>query len=1503
MKSSVQTDKDNIYVINMGNDQGFVIVSGESGTDADILGYCDHGSFCYDSCPVQLKDLLDSYSAQIDSLRKHSALAAPRKASGYPSYIGSIVVGPLLTTTWNQWGPYNNQCPEGCPTGCVPTAVAQIMNYWQWPKVSTGRLLDPVSGTFTGEDFSGHVYGWDNMLDSYDGSFTGEQAEAVALLMADIGKALGTAYAPGGSSTATDYTPLTNNFSYSPDIEVHHDNLPAVMKAELDRQRPMLYSATGSGGGHELVCDGYTANNYFHFNYGWGGSYDGFYKQTAVPLYKSNPSVVTGIAPLAAANKVIDNIEYALLENGEAHVVQYTQAKVSGVEVVIPDEVTEEGRSYRVTRIRKNAFYARGNFKKLTLGNNIRSIDPYSFIQSTIDELVIGDGIEEVPDGAFQLTRIQKLTIGASVRRIGKQAFRMCGLGTVVCKSAAFEADDEAFFNCITPDPGAWLGCITSLGYQTFAMTTFQQTPHFDKLERIARQAMPSVHFPNDEFHIPASLKTIEPGAFSGAGIQRFIVDEKNPYFSAPSTSYYSRSMLFNKNGTTLMAAMPVDCAIGYENQTTFPASTVKLERGSIPTMKKEDSSYYRVTIPNTIIEMEGAFSQCERVGDITCLAVVPPAISDTTFNDKIFTNRPDIRLYVPEGTYELYKNAPGWRRFPWIYASQPYEPAPELQREWRMVLHRSGSSDMEDVRIPVSEVADVHVDEGNNTIVVTRSGQGDVETLLADADSITWEPCFVYEDAEVFELNGSTLTAEGQKCSVTFGRTVIDHPVQLAIRNGVLTPRVTDLTLRGQSFDLSLSDGTHELKGVATITVPFTQQEGELVQAAYFNEESGEWEPAYFKYADGEVTIMTNHLSEYCVFTVLNDEGPRAKLQHKWDYSSEFGWNLNQSLGRMYEIASGENIDEASIQAWRDDYSFWQSIGLDGGHNLLSAAGLTSDAISKCVDIVGYLGTAATVLDVAKADLQGDDVGVASNTLKAILGFTTGQAASAIGTSMMSVSMAGVAFIGVALEKFGTMVQKRKTDLYRAAYRLYYSEQGRNIVGNLSSFGGSKYYRTESDWYDYFYPAFQQGMKDEQLRNYIEQSVRMYCERFWDENGSAQSLIIEEAKTWGLSTMMYPDEALRKTISDEYFAELMNGTLPDVGLPSVFQQLKHNIEVQSFNRYKKARKDYIAMMNTDIGLQFIDSQCKEGERSKYAGWKLRFNDAFEKGLDTQFWEREISEQGRAKMGWYTLYAFLHNGIKNQVTLVNPQGVEQKTFTYQVNDGTGKHLIEIVLATGGVEIEAPALKDLQLTYDPVQVSVPYTWAGTWGNNHEYHESQGEMYIMMDNAFNKQARFQYEIERFFKQHDFITVDGSGNVKIGDDIVAKFEKGQNQANGTCTINTTHQFVEKTLEQYVEAFNKNEGLGDFSGLYTLLHGTVGHKIDCNFTVTRTDDADGTAYTVSYTGKGTYTMSAEVVDKVNNYNFDEATHAQNVTTEDVLTRSVEADGTVTLQYTTTLQ
>ena len=1496
--SKVDVEKDNVYVINLGNNQGFVIVSGETGTQDDILGYCDHGSFNYDDAPIQLKELLDNYTDEIDQLRSNPSLAskAPRKAKD----IGTVVVAPLLTTTWNQWAPYNNLCPAGCPSGCYPTALAQVMNYWKWPKQSIGRLLDPIIGTFTGEDFSGHVYDWDNMLDSYAGGYNAEQAEAVAFLMADIGKAFGTGYKPNGSGTPFGSEPLVNNFGYSPDIKTLKANIASELqnqlKAELDQRRPVLYcggNMTTPEDCHALVCDGYTSNNYFHFNYGWGGGCDGYYKEALITSFSKNSTILTGVQPLDAKNAVIDDIEYALLKNGEAQIVQYTKRGVSGAVVNIPDMVTDdEGNSYAVTRIRKNAFYSKGNFAKMTIGGNIKAIDPYTFIYSTIDTLVISDKMEEVPDGAFQMAKIKHLTIGASIKRIGKKAFMMCSLSNIISRSPGFEVDDEAFEAGGTgtaEGDGSWLGCITKLGRRAFASGAFKESPRFTGLQELGPQALYAVTFPEEKlyytaydgenrywtlrlFHVFPNLKKISPSAFENTNLYGFVVEEGSPYFSINSPRNYSK-MLFNKDGSSLVVTLPqhytssmygtswYSLTLGNDEYYSeyFTDNLVKLEPGSIHSLQHET---FNVIIPNTVIEMEGAFTNCERLNNLTLPFVVPPVISDATFNDKIFEDKNATpTLYVPVGSEELYRNDPCWRRFR-VRGDSKIDPLPPQDREYYMVMHRGDKS----TSVPLSQVSDIRIaqDGEQNEVVVRLKGRNDLTSNVALVDSITWMNGFVYENAEVFELNDSTLTAEAQKCSVTFDPTTISSDVQLCVRNAVLTPNVIEGVTRGIGIDISLSNNVHELSGTAKIVVPYSIGENEKVHAAYFNEETGEWEPVLASYDEEQdaVVIITDHLSYFSVFSTLNNDTWRTKIDMDYDMTPG-EYDLTGMLEELYKIVSNKDPEEGAVQAWRDDFNFWQSIGIDGGHNLLSALGFSTEGIGELTNIVGYLGTYATILDCANASIQGDDIGVASNSLKAILSITSAQASSVIGSSVMSASMGLSAFIGVALEKLGTKVQKSIKDLLRKAYNLYYSERGRALVGPQY---GSKYRNTQ-EWFDYFYPAFnKQGMTKERLDAYIEQSVRRYCDAYWEEPTDVFTMCMAEADSRSMTSYQYPYESIQKQISEEYFAELINGELV-----SVFEAIKNKIAAKAAKEYSQRVKKYSEWMNSYLGLKIIDSSCEEGETSQYAGWTIRYSEIPDGIKDPQNWQKTIGKDGTAKMGAFTRYSLIRHKIKSQLTLIDDEGTERATYDFEVPGGTGLQVVTIDLDSGGQAIEGQG-KNYNIKMDPDSVELPlYKMYGMgivscWGQEPELIDNLISELGQKTGAFFED--WYQDIVDAFKANDGVVPSLTGDIKsniAGLTMTGTFNTETNTGSGTFKLNTSYHNVLATIEDLIHFYADmaNWTDGNISLLWNeLLEGDIQHQVEGTFTVNRVKDK----YVYQFKGQGTYHLEGTVYTEVKN-------------------------------------
>ena len=1491
MQSKVAAEKGNVYVINLGNDQGFVIVSGEDGTDEEILGYCDHGSFCYEEAPIQLKELLDNYTSEIDRLRSNPSMAAksPRKAKD----IGSVIVAPLITTHWNQWSPYNNYCPEApdggmtgyggrCPTGCAPTAFAQIMNYYKWPKDTYGQLYDYKTDLFTGEDFSGHVYDWD-LIGDVTPSF--EKWDAVARLMADIGKSMFTHYTSGESPTQWKTNQVAYNFRYEMGEErtgMNADDLMSVMKKELDDLHPIPYAAFPQmGSGHAFVCDGYTSSDYFHFNYGWSGMYDGYYKPSTL-MYGPGGSAFIGFRPNQVMKVIeIDHIRYGLRTDGNACVVEYDPKGPNEIALNIPDVITYEGQDYPVTRILKQAFYNRGHFTKMTIGGNIKVIDQYSFIYSTIDTLVIGDKMEEVPDFAFQLTRINHLTIGASVKRIGKQAFMMCALSNIISRSPALEVDEEAFLesgNGTYEGDGAWLGCITKIGRRAFTANgaQFCKTPYFTQLREIDEEAFYGVAFPEEtvtgsslkipRFHILPNLRKVSPNAFVGTNLQGFIIDEANPFFSTNTAFPLSKS-LYNKNRTSLVLSLQQhysssmygvsysDWALGEQWSELFPENLVRMEPGSIHSTTR---SSFRVIIPNTVVEMEGAFTNCNKLNNLTCLCVVPPIITDATFNDNIFGNGKPI-LYVPEGTEQLYRNAPGWRRFA-IKANQKYEPLPEQDREYYMVMH----SGTERTSVPVSQVRDIRIvqDGEQHDVLVKLNGRDDLSSHVALVDSITWMNGFVYENAEVFELNDSTLTAEGQKCSVTFDPTTICSDVQLCIRNGVLTPHVIEGVTRGLGIDLSLSDGVHELSGTAQIRIPFTLNDGEKIHAAYFNEETGEWEPVLFTYdEDEEVAIITtDHLSYYSIFATSGKDEARKFLQIEYD-ETPGAFNLTEMMEQLYRIVKNENPEEGAVQEFRDNLAFWQSIGLDGGHNILSGLGLSTEGIGQLTTVVGYVGTYATILDAINCAVQGDDIGTLANSLKAVMSITMERLGSFVGTSVMSVSMGLVAFIGVALDRLGTKVQASIKDHLREAYLLYYSEEGRSLVQGM----GTSAYRNKQEWFDYFYRAFTKpNMTEDRLMAYIEQSVRRYTEAYWEAGTDVFTACMAETDSHTMTSYQMPYEYIQKQISEEYYVELLNNELPEV-----FAAIKAKLATKAEKEYASKVKDYMDVVNSYVGFRISDSSCEEGETSKYAGWSIRYGEPSETINDPMNWQRTIGKGGKQNLGFFTLYSIIKNRVEPHLTLIDPEGEERATYPFEIPAGKGKIFIDIDLETGGTAIEGQGKDyDIKMEPDSVLLDSPRLKA------YYHYENSSENYLYDQTWTYTQGAWPpcgayykdwyQDIVDAFKASDGVvpTLAGTISSNVGGlTMTGSFDSGTNTGSGTFKLTTSYHNEVASVADVIQFFT------DLSGNYDLiwnilLEGDIEHKVDGTFTVNRI----GNDYIYNFTGKGTYKLEGTFYKEVKN-------------------------------------
>ena len=295
LRRSPSTGGDTYYVFN-ADDGGFVIVAGDDRMP-DILGYSAHGKIDEKTASCGLKWLLGCYeqtakNISTDKIQHEGSKKRTAKAS----------IAPFVTTAWGQDAPYNALCPEydgsRCPTGCVTTAMAQVINYCRWPKEQTTSV--PWYTTGMGiylEDLNPTQFDWDNMTN-----------EDIARLMRYCGQSILTDYTPWYSSaqpTAVQDA-LINVFGYSQSTHyVKHsyydeDEWEDLLYRELAEHRPILYDGYASVG-HAFVLHGYDSGR-FYVNWGWNGTEDGYFVltglTTSVGTYNTDQGATIGICPL-----------------------------------------------------------------------------------------------------------------------------------------------------------------------------------------------------------------------------------------------------------------------------------------------------------------------------------------------------------------------------------------------------------------------------------------------------------------------------------------------------------------------------------------------------------------------------------------------------------------------------------------------------------------------------------------------------------------------------------------------------------------------------------------------------------------------------------------------------------------------------------------------------------------------------------------------------------------------------------------------------------------------------------------------------------------------------------------------------------------------------------------------------------------------------------------------------------------------------------------------------
>ena len=284
------------YVFNDDTGKGFVVVAGDDKM-GEVLAYSHEAFIDMANLNPEARYLFDSYRQVYEELGKNKGLTTRAKTATK----ATDDVQPLLKSKWGQDYPYSKQTQY--VTGCVATAVAQVMYYHKWPAQGKGQESYKVTfdNTVRSADFTKSHYDWDNMLPDYNRrNVTTKQEDAVALLMNDVGIATNMQYTDRASGTQSYMAEraLRNYFDYDAALVTRfdegEDNFIEIVKKELRNGFPLYISGESkTGGGHAWVCDGFDKEDRFHMNFGWNGQANGYYSLATLDV-KSTGSEFNG---------------------------------------------------------------------------------------------------------------------------------------------------------------------------------------------------------------------------------------------------------------------------------------------------------------------------------------------------------------------------------------------------------------------------------------------------------------------------------------------------------------------------------------------------------------------------------------------------------------------------------------------------------------------------------------------------------------------------------------------------------------------------------------------------------------------------------------------------------------------------------------------------------------------------------------------------------------------------------------------------------------------------------------------------------------------------------------------------------------------------------------------------------------------------------------------------------------------------------------------------------
>ncbi|MBO7115508.1 MAG: leucine-rich repeat protein [Prevotella sp.] len=675
------------FVFNVENNGGFVIVAGND-LMPEVLGYAEQGNLNLSKVPDNVKWLLDYYARIAQSMKKspmdnivYERVASRRRAS---AQLTELI--PLMKTEWDQTGVYQQHCPEiggnKALTGCVATAMAQVVNFYQWPLNSVRSTVgyksnkdDKSKPQLELETLPARKFNWFNMSD-----------DDIAWLMRYCGQSVLMNYNTDESSAYATSIPgaliSVFNFSKGADIvnrnEFTDEEWEQALYHEIELGRPVIYSGYKNKSGHTFVLHGYKDGK-FYINWGWGGNLDGYFALTALTPgsmdFTEEQNAVVGVQP--ASNNDINYDEKPEIGFREVHLEKQGQ-----LASLLPEserylisrlKITGEigGKDFDVIRDMSENKYGQGTEGRLskldlsearivggeTFMEGIRTVVDNEIVDDTFNgcskltSLILPSTTISIGQYAFASTSLTEITIPKDVNFISGNAFTLPGL-----KSLKVDEGNQTFFsqnNAIYEKASGKLirGCqasgipegVVEIGDMAFQDAGLESIVLPKSLKKIGYRAFMDNQV--KDIYIPESVEYIDLEAFLRCGMVSITVDTNNKTYDSRDNC----NAIIETATNTLIQASDI---------TVIPNSVTALGRSAFSYVNTK-----MIEIPQSVNSFgQGLFEYCQ-VTTYKLPFSEPPVLEDEWILGPADYNyiKENARLIVPNGTKEKYSADNKW--------------------------------------------------------------------------------------------------------------------------------------------------------------------------------------------------------------------------------------------------------------------------------------------------------------------------------------------------------------------------------------------------------------------------------------------------------------------------------------------------------------------------------------------------------------------------------------------------------------------------------------------------------------------------------------------------------------------------------------------------------------------------------------------------------------------------------------------------------------------------